>query len=418
MPSPLIAAALLTAMLLAAAPAHAGEAPPAASDADGVSAFLLRSDSDARSFVSEAANAAALEASARSWAAKSDPRRVSALASVAIPGSNGEGRLVQALTKWTGTGRIAASREKDAAIAFLEDAAAKAEALLADPRVRQEVDAAVSAADPTGAPGPGSRAAIERARALRERGTRSGAGVFGPERNPGAIGDTTAGSGARSQGGSARGLSGGVNPATAGGVDPRGVAGRAGGTGSTGEASPVGTSAASFRPPVPARLRTASVVPPLSPADLTTSDRVINKVLSVANMESFSRKDTLNRESSEGTQAAICRFLIKAKYDPDEAWGLSLAARNAPGADPGDLDLRNAEHYLYAYSTTAKPNGWGDSTAVQMLMAVGWTPFKTVTKHVRPTSRPSMEEAKWGIKGAWHGQHPPDWRGTCEGAKR
>ncbi|MBI2790195.1 MAG: hypothetical protein HYX59_16115 [Elusimicrobia bacterium] len=410
MPSPLIAAALLTAMLLAAAPAHSGEAPPAASDADGVSAFLLRADGGARRFAAETADAEALDAAARSWAAKSDARRVAALASVSRPGSNGETRLVAALTKWTGAGRIAAAREKEAAVAFLEDAAAKASALLADPRVREEVDAAVAAADPTGAPGPGSRAAIERARALRERGTRSGAGVFGPDRNPGAIGDTSAG--ARSQGGSARALSGGVNPGAAGGVT-----GQASGTGAGGEANPVGTSAASFRPPVPERLRKASVVPPLSTADLTTSDRVINNVLSVANMESFSRKDTLNRESAEGTQSTICKFLIKAKYDPDEAWGLALAARNAPGADPGDLDLRNAEHYLYAYSTTAKPNGWGDSTPVQLLMAVGWTPFKTVTKHVRPTSKPSLEEAKWGVKGAWHGQHPPDWRATCQGAR-
>ncbi len=412
MPSPLIAAALVTAMLLAAAPAHAGEAPPAATDADGVSAFLLRADGGGRTFAADGANAEALDAAARSWAAKSDARRVSALASVARPGSNGETRLLQALTKWTGAGRIAAAREKDAAIAFLEDAAARAAALLADPRVRQEVDAAVSAADQTGAPGPGSRAAIERARALRERGTRSSAGAFGPERDPGAIGDTSAGSGTRSQGGDIRGLSGGVTPGAAGGVT-----GQASGTGARGEASPVGTSAASFRPPVPERLKKASVVPPLSPADLTTSDRVINNVLSVANLESFSRKDTLNRESSEGTQATICKFLIQAKYEPGEAWSLALAARNKPGADPGDLDLRNAEHYLYAYSTTAKPNGWGDSTPVQLLMAVGWTPFKTVTKHVRPTSKPSLEEAKWGVKGAWHGQHPPDWRATCEGAK-
>ncbi|MBI2385089.1 MAG: hypothetical protein HYV14_03640 [Elusimicrobia bacterium] len=397
MPSPLIAAALLTAMLSAAAPAHAGEAPPAASDADGVSAFLLRSDAGARSFVSDAANAEALDAAARSWAAKSDARRVSALASVARPGSSGESRLLQALSKWTGAGRIPAAREKEAAIALLEDAASKAGALLSDPRVRQEVDAAVSASDQTGAPGPGSRAAIERARALRERGVRSGSGVFGPERNPGAAGGSSSGAGARSRDGNVRGLSGG--------------------TASTGEASPVGTSAAAFRPPVPARLRPASVVPPPTPADLTPADRVINGVLSVVNQESYSRKGTINRESAEGTQAAICKFLIKAKYDPDEAWGQALAARNAPGADPGDLDLRNAEHYLYSYSTTAKPNGWGDSTPVQLLMAVGWTPFKTVTKHVRPTSKPSLEEAKWGIKGAWHGQHPPDWRKTCEGAK-
>ncbi len=377
MPPPLNAAALLTAIMLAAAPVYSAEASPASADADGVAAFLLRSESGAPSFVSDAANKAALEAAARAWAAKSQPRRVAELASVAVPGSSGEARLVGALSRWTGSGRIAASRENDSAVAFLEDAAAQAAALLADPRVKSEVEAALSAS------GPGGGAAVDRARRMRERGVGTGAGVFGPDRNPGAIGD-------------ARAASAGSTP---------------------GKADLAGTSAASFRPPVPARLRKPGVVPPLAAADLTTSDRVINKVLSVVNMEEFSRKDTLNRESSAGTQASICRYLIQAKYDPGAAWGEALAARNAPGADPGDLDLRNAEHYLYAYMTTAKPSGWGDSTPVQLLMAVGWTPFKTATKHVRPTSRPSLEEAKWGIKGAWHGQHPPDWRATCEGAK-
>lgn len=410
MPSPLKTTLFLALALAAVSAARAGDSRPPASNADGVAAFLLRSDSGAPSFVADAANKEALEAAARAWAAKAQPGRVAGLASLAVPGSTGEGRLIQALSRWTGGGRIAAAREKDGAVAFLEDAAAKAEALLADPRVRREAEEALVSADPLGGPGEASRAAIERARAMRERGMRSGAGVFGPDRNPGSIGDGRAaagGSGARTQG-----AGGGISAGSRGGSVTAGV------SGSAGEASPVGMSAASFRPPVPAHLKKAAVVPPLAQADLTTSDRVINRVLSVVNMESFSRKDTLNRESAEGTQSTICKFLIKAKYDPDEAWGLSLAARNAPGADPGDLDLRNAEHYLYAYSTTAKPNGWGDSTAVQMLMAVGWTPFKTVTKHVRPTSKPSMEEAKWGIKGAWHGQHPPDWRSTCEGAKK
>lgn len=375
MTPPLYAAALLTAMMLAAAPIHSAEAPPAVSDADRVAAFLLRSESGAPSFTSEGTNEEVLKAVASSWAAKSQPRRVAELASVAVPGSSGEARLVAALSRWTGSGRIAASREKDAAVAFLEDAASQAAALLSDPRVRSEVDAALSASGPDG------RAAVDRARRMRERGLGAAAGVFGPDRDPGTIGGgSTAGS-------------------------------------SAGKADPAGTSAAAFRPPVPDRLKKANVVPPLYTTDLTTSDRVINNVLSVVNAEAYSRKGTINRESSEGTQASICKYLIQANYEPGEAWSQALAARNVRGADPGDLDLRNAEHYLYAYMTTAKPSGWGDSTPVQLLMAVGWTPFKTVTKHVRPTSRPSLEEAKWGIKGAWHGQHPPDWRKTCEGAK-
>lgn len=370
---PLNAAALLTAMTLAAAPSYAADPPPPSSDADAVAVFLLRSDSGASTFVSDAANREALQAAARSWAAKSQPRRVADLAAVAVPGSAAEARLVAALSRWTGNGRIAASREKESAVAFLEEAASQAAGLLADPRVRSEADAARSSS--------GSAAALERARRMRERGVGTGAGVFGPDRDPGAMGGVS---------------SAGAGPA---------------------KSDLAGTSAAAFRPPVPARLKKAGVEPPLVTADLTTSDRVINNVLSVVNAEAYSRKGTINRESPEGTQAAICKYLVRAKYDPGEAWGEALAARNAPGADPGDLDLRNAEHYLYAYSTTAKPNGWGDSTPVQLLMAVGWTPFKTVTKHVRPTSRPSFEEAKWGVKGAWHGQRPPDWRKICEGAK-
>lgn len=407
MPSPLTAAAFFAAVLAAApAVAGAGGRPPA-SDADRVAAFLLHGDSGARSFVADGANEAALGEAARAWSSRADKRRVVALASAAIPGSSGEGRLVRALSDWTGAGRIAASREKDGAMAFLEAAAEQAEKLLGNPAFKKEVDAAAAGFDQS--------KAVERARQMSGRGVRSGTGVFGSDRNPGAIGDDRGGPG---------------DSAPPGRVIPTGSSNRAGGAVAAGgmntatsvnpsaNADSSGMSASSFRPALPANFKKPNVVPPLAEAGLTTSDRVINKVLSVANMESFSRKDTLNRESAEGTQSTICKFLIRAKYDPDEAWGLSLAARNAPGADPGDLDLRNAEHYLYAYSTTAKPNGWGDSTAVQMLMAVGWTPFKTVTKHVRPTSKPSLEEAKWGIKGAWHGQHPPDWRATCEGAKK
>lgn len=406
-----LAAALLTASFLAAATAYTEEVPPAVAPADGVAAFLLREDSGARSFVSDAANNDALVAVARSWAAKAEPHRVANLAAVATPGSSGEGRLVQALSKWTKAGRIAAAREKDGAVAFLEDAAAQAEKLLADPRVHAAVDEAVAARA-------SNETAIARAKKLSAQ--RMGTGGLEQGRSPGgAVGDSRGmqgNGGAQSRGGGAvaGGSFGGSNPA---GRSAPGAALMPAGTAANDPALMAANAARIPSVQRPKSYSTPLAPPPLNVVDLNSSDRAINKVLSVVNMESYSRGDTINRESTEGTQASICKFLIKAKYDPDEAWGQALAARQAPGADPGDLDLRNAEHYLYAYSTTQKPNGWGDSTPVQLMMAVGWTPFKTVTKHVRPTSKPSLEEAKWGVKGAWHGQHPPDWRKTCEGTK-
>jgi hypothetical protein len=398
---PRSAAALLTACLLAAAPSHAGEPAPAIPPADGVAAFLLRAGSDGKSFVSAGADEGALGEAARAWAARAEGRRAADLAAVATPGSSAEGRLVQALSKWTGEGRIAGPR---AAAGFLEDAAEQARKLLAMPGVRQEVDAALAAVDQTGA--------VARAREFSGRRIRAG---FGPERTPGAL--TGGGAQIQGAGGSVGGNTpGGVSNPAAGSVSKVSLV-PADGVTPTGGVNPTAIPAGAYLPSanLPANFKKAGVVPPLAMIDLSASDRVINKALSVVNMEAYSRKDTLNRESAEGTQAAICRFLKQAKYKPSEAWSLSQAARNAPGADPGDLDLRNAEHYLYAYSSTSEPGGIGDSTGVQMLMAVGWTPFKTVTKHVRPTSTPSLEEAKWGVKGAWHGQHPPDWRATCGG---
>jgi hypothetical protein len=189
------------------------------------------------------------------------------------------------------------------------------------------------------------------------------------------------------------------------------------GTTATGRPGTAGTAGAGLNAPgrqLPAGFRTsASAPPPLVRRELSGSDKVVNSVLSVANLEAYSRAGTLNRESKEGSKRRICDFLAKAGYDPAQAWALSKAARDAKDADPGDLDLRNAEHYLYAYSTTDKPSGWGDSVPAQLLMALGWTPFKTLTKAVRPTSTPSWDELTWGVKGSLAGWSKPDWRRDC-----
>ena len=349
---------------------------------------------------------------ARDWAKKADARKLAVLVLVSTPHTPPQQRLRGALSSWTGKNQIKAQQEKESARAFFFDAVDQAELAYKDAATRQAIDSGATVNGDAGT-AQRDRAAIERAKKLTD-GTKVNTRAFGPERNaggmnPGAGGQAGAGSG----GNQFKSVTGGVSSTAGAG---------SGGLATTNSVAPggsggtIGAGPGAYLPAanIPAIFKKANVVPPLATVDLSPSDRVINKALSVVNLEAYSRGDTVNKESSEGTQAAICRFLVQAKYDPDEAWGLSKAARDKPGADPGDLDLRNAEHYLYAYSTTNKPGGWGDSTPVQLLMAVGWTPFKTVTKHVRPTSTPSMEEAKWGVKGAWAGQHPPDWRSTCE----
>jgi len=144
-----LAVAFLTASLLALSPAHAGELSPPVSDSERIASFLMRIDGGSRTFVSEATNDPALGAAVRAWAGRAEQRRVASLAAVVIPGSSGEKRLVQALSKWTGTGRIAAPGAVEAAAAFLNDATEKAERLLADPRVKSEIDAAVESVDQT-----------------------------------------------------------------------------------------------------------------------------------------------------------------------------------------------------------------------------------------------------------------------------
>jgi hypothetical protein len=168
---------------------------------------------------------------------------------------------------------------------------------------------------------------------------------------------------------------------------------------------------AGFKPGVqlPASFKKEAAAPP----PLSGKDKVINAALMPVNGERYSRAGTVNRESWEGSKQKICGFLAKANWDPSRAWELSKAARDAKGSDPGDLDARNAEHYLYAYGTTDKPAGWTDSVPVQTVLAVGWTPFKTVTKYFRPTSTPSSDEMSWGVKGALDGWRKPDWKAEC-----
>lgn len=391
---------LASAVLLAAI--AVGSRAAETGDAGKVSAFLMRGGEGARTFLIPGIDEKAVDAAAREWV-KGNEKSAATLAAVAAPGSTGEASLLAALARWNG--KVARDAEvRD----FLKDAAGRAEGLISNPVVAREIGAQGSSADQT--------AAIERARRLGTR-RRAGSGVFGPDRDPGSLdGRSTDG---RAPGGGAGSIVGGKSVqspsqgliAAGGGVGTGGTLGTAGATG-----IPAGAYLPAAQVPANFKTQSGTVPPPVVTMD--PSDKRMNSVLSVVNMEAYSRKGTVNKESFEGSQAAICRFLIQAKYDPQEAWSLSKQARDKKDADPGDLDLRNAEHYLYAYSTTAKPAGIGDSTGVQLVMAAGWGGFKTVTKHFRPTSTPTVDETVWGIKGAWHGQHPPDWKSTCEPGKR
>lgn len=172
-------------------------------------AFLLEPDASGKSFVDASANQAALGAVAHEWARQADAVRLAGLVAVAVPKTPSEARLRLMLSRWSGEGRIGKSAESSSAAAFFTDAADKAAQLLADPRTRDAVDAAIQANDDAAPPVPGARESIERARSLRERRPID-PNVFGAPR-------------------AAQALGAGAAPADAGGAAPGAGAGAAGG---------------------------------------------------------------------------------------------------------------------------------------------------------------------------------------------
>lgn len=157
-----------------------------------VEALLLDRDASGRSFVAADVNRAALGALARDWAARVDAGRLAPLLAASVQGSPAEKRLLSALSPWTGPDQITRDQEKARAVAFLEDACDKAATVLADPKTRREIEAAILANE-SEAGFPGSEASIERARKLNSR--RLNAGVFGPERDAGGAPKPGAGEG-------------------------------------------------------------------------------------------------------------------------------------------------------------------------------------------------------------------------------
>ncbi len=131
--------------------------------------FLLKTE-NGKSFVAGDVNANALGAVAREWGEKTG-----GVGSVAVlyfvtgpglaapgwaladpilkktfnPGMKWEGRLRAALADWTGKNQIDKTKEKTQVTAFLNDAAAKAATIFADPRTKQEIDASIAGNDTT-----------------------------------------------------------------------------------------------------------------------------------------------------------------------------------------------------------------------------------------------------------------------------
>jgi len=164
--------------ILAANPAARADAGKRLED------FLLKPDSNGKSFVAVDVDRTALAAVARDWGEKhGSPGSVATLYFVAGPGLSTpawamtdpvlsktfvsgmkwEGRLRAALADWTGKSQIDKKREKTQVSAFLNDAAEKASAVFSDPRTKEELDLSI-AENNTTAPvvpdttrGPGSR---------------------------------------------------------------------------------------------------------------------------------------------------------------------------------------------------------------------------------------------------------------------
>ena len=161
----------LTAVLLAK--------PVARKDAGArIAAFMLDADSEGKSFVEPGVDRVGLAAVAKDWAQKEDAGKVamlyfvigparasgegvvgsgnvapdwvdskSILQKVFIPGMKWEKRLRIALGEWTGKSRITKTGEVSAAAAFLNEAAAKAATVFADPRTTTELDESVATYD-------------------------------------------------------------------------------------------------------------------------------------------------------------------------------------------------------------------------------------------------------------------------------
>lgn len=104
-------------------------------------------------------------------------------------------------------------------------------------------------------------------------------------------------------------------------------------------------------------------------------------------------------ESYKGAAAYVCKF-----YNSNSSAGPWGTAEHARDVDPGNLDKRNAEHYLYAQQLRSDWGGrffWGGVVAVLGVLGHQVGKVARVGPNIPfPTSPPSWQDFAWGITGA------------------
>ena len=116
------------------------------------------------------------------------------------------------------------------------------------------------------------------------------------------------------------------------------------------------------------------------------------------------------RDPKSLTDVMINSFLANAQNNypgvaeeniPGAAWQDIYAARMyGPDRQPTNPSLRDAEHYLYARDVARSPYG-----AAQMVPAtLGYSLLKGLGWRRGRTSRPTVDEMLYGLRGIWDAQ--------------
>lgn len=112
-------------------------------------------------------------------------------------------------------------------------------------------------------------------------------------------------------------------------------------------------------------------------------------------------------ENDDAVSCWIKKFEQESEQDPTENGWTRAYRKRFLSADSNrarhDLNLRNAEHYLYAYHAACKPAGITDY--MMPIATAGYTPLKPL--HIvatgKHTSKPTWKEIVWGVRGVIDG---------------
>jgi RHS repeat-associated protein len=111
-----------------------------------------------------------------------------------------------------------------------------------------------------------------------------------------------------------------------------------------------------------------------------------------------------SNESYKATAIALCRDIDQS--DPGGPWATANSARDT---DPGDLNQRDAEHYLYAQDLRSDAGGGiigGLYATGGVLVHQSWKLVRAIPFTPWLTTPPSWQNFAWGITGAWNSQKP------------